>query len=290
MRIPILTYHSLNGADDSYGSNDHVALAADLNMIYSMDGRIVSLRSIVEEVLAPAPSSPKGKLQVAITFDDGANSDFIDFHHPEVGTYASFFNIIRASRLYKESRYCRDASFATSFVIASPEARWQLDHTCIAGRDDWRDDWWLSAAETDVLSIANHSWDHLHPTLSSVAQKDQKRGSFFDICDKGDADIQVLGAQDYIESKVGKRAEKLFAYPYGHVSEYLRDIYFPQNSDRILAAFSTAGEYVTETSNRWALPRFVCGDHWKNPDQLQGILEGACQGEPDTGATRTPIA
>src|SRR5204863_298793 len=62
----------------------------------------------------------------------------------------------------------------TAFVIASPEARAVLDRTCIAGLNQWRDVWWAEAAQTGILEIGNHSWDHTHPTLDSVAQRDQR--------------------------------------------------------------------------------------------------------------------
>jgi hypothetical protein len=46
----------------------------------------------------------------------------------------------------------------------------------------------------------------------------------------------------------------------------------------MLAAFSTAGEYATRESNRWDIPRFMCGLHWKSPEGLEKILRGAMHG------------
>ena len=38
MRVPILTYHALNASGWDYGTNDHVALAEDLELQIAMSG------------------------------------------------------------------------------------------------------------------------------------------------------------------------------------------------------------------------------------------------------------
>lgn len=152
-----------------------------------------------------------------------------------------------------------------------------LDRTCIAGLDQWRDTWWKEASESGILEIANHSWDHTHPTLEHVAQRDQQKGTFHGIDNPADADAQIVRANEYIDRVTGGRAVPLFAYPYGDTPDYLLRDYFPNQMARhkMLAAFSTAGDYATPHSGRWNIPRFVCGPHWKRPEDLERILRGA---------------
>ena len=67
-----------------------------------------------------------------------------------------------------------------------------------------------------------------------------------------------------------------FAYPYGHVSDFLRDEFFPEHvASDFRGALSTGGDYFTQQSCRWAIPRFVCGEHWQAPEGLEAILESA---------------
>jgi hypothetical protein len=53
--------------------------------------------------------------------------------------------------------------------------------------------------------------------------------------------------------------------------------YFPRFPDRHhqTAAFTTTGDYAAKGGNPWTIPRFMCGAHWKSPDELAKILAGA---------------
>lgn len=276
MKIPILTYHSLRGPGDDYASNDHLALQEDLRLLHELGGRVIDLGLLVECFSGRRNFDVLDGPHVAITFDDGAHFDFFDFFHPDVGYCRSFFNIILASDAY---RLRVGDAFATSFVIASPCARKILDRECIAGRDEWNDTWWLPAARSGVLRIANHSWDHVHPNLPHVAQQNQQKGSFLTVTCAGDAEVQIIHAQDYIESILGDLALKAFAYPYGEVNDFLSREYLPTVDNRVEAAFTTEGGYVTEDCCRWTLPRFVCGHHWKSSAELGILLEQAFSGQ-----------
>lgn len=134
-----------------------------------------------------------------------------------------------------------------------------------------------SAHEGGVLQIANHSWDHTHSSLDVVAQRDQIKGTFMDIDTWDDADRQIRQAEDYIEGILGRPSTRLFAVPYGCSVEYLHREYLPDfvSQHRQRACFETGGEYVTLKSNRWRLPRFTFGEHWKAPEGLARILAGA---------------
>lgn len=271
MKIPVLTYHSLHTPGNEYHNNDHVALEADLKLLKRMGYVPHRLSSLVDRFNHGRLDELSGHRVCAITFDDGVTHDYIDFFHPARGLLKSFATLLGEAAA--PMRGWRTPT-ATSFVIGSPEARDILDRTCIAGRDQWHDRWWLSAAESGTLDIGNHSWDHCHPNVPEVAQREQKKGNFFVIDSWEDAERQILDAEQHITSIIGDYSTRIFAYPYGHVNRFLREEFFPHYSDRFRAAFATGGDYMTETSNRWAIPRFVCGEHWKTPEELEQILNG----------------
>ncbi|MCL2309289.1 MAG: hypothetical protein FWC42_03290 [Proteobacteria bacterium] len=118
----------------------------------------------------------------------------------DLGYTPSFHTILRS---FKEIALEADKPFSTSFVIASPEARQELDKTCIAGRGQWRDTWWKPCVEANIIEIENHSWDHVHESLSSVALDSQEKGSFFAVNNLINARLQIKQAHEFISSKLG---------------------------------------------------------------------------------------
>lgn len=275
MRVPILTYHALDATGTTYETNNHVALAEDIRVMASCGFRVVSASRVVDAIAGEAP--PLEERCVAITFDDAPDFDYHDVTRPDLGLVKSFARVLKEgsslfSRLTGRGRLC-----ATSFAIASPEARAVLDRTCIAGLGEWRDDWWQAAQREGYLQIGNHSWDHTHPTLPTVSQREQRKGDFFGIDTYEDADAQIRCAEDYIEGKLGRPSARLFAFPYGEPVDYLVHEYLPRFAaeHRQRAAFINDSDYATMSTNRWRIPRFVCGWQWKSPEELAGILERA---------------
>ena len=270
--IPILTYHSLHAPGDTYAENDHVALASDLATIHAAGFECVSLMEIVQRLFAGDSGWFKERPRLGISFDDGCNHDYIDFEYPGIPTLRSFRTILEAFN--RDFRPARPAC-ATSFVIASPVATAELDRTCIAGRGQWDDRWWREAAAGGLIDIGNHSWDHLHPSLPFVCHSRDARDDFSRVDSLHDARMQIEQAESYIRWIVGEgRSTGLFAYPDGRCSEYLRQEYFPGQT-AICAAFGTHPGCIDASSDRWYLPRYVCGDHWSSPEQLQALLRGA---------------
>lgn len=274
-RVPILTYHSLHAPGVDYATNDHVALAEDLRLIFAEGFRVAPLTDIVAWICGNGGVYLDEGAWIGLSFDDGPDWDFVDYYGDAPQTHIkSMYRILCDANTpeLQESRFPRPT--AVSFVIASPDARRILDQTCIAGRNNWTDRWWAEAARTGVLQIGNHSWDHLHNTLPTVAQRNQQKGTFHVIDSFEDADIQVAQAEKLIRELAGGSTSRLFAYPYGEASEYLLKEYFPKHRHRhgITAAFVTGGDYATEHSDRWGIPRFVCGEHWKSPEELTNLL------------------
>jgi len=271
MRVPVLAYHSNNVGGNAYADNDHVALAVDLRTIHRLGLRIVPLGRVVDAFLGEAPQAEVER-SVAISFDDGSWFDWHDLDHPSCGMQRSFANVLRDFRAETGA-----AAHATSFVIVAPDARAVLDRTCLVGRGWWRDEWWRDAEREGLLAIESHSWDHNHATLPTTAQRDQAKGTFRTIDTWRDADAEIRQAEDWLDAHVRVPRAGLFAYPYGETNEYLVRDYLPRHRDRhrLSAAFGTAPAPVDAARERWNLPRYVCGHHWRSPDELATLLRDA---------------
>ena len=101
-----------------------------------------------------------------------------------------------------------------------------LDHQWIG------DHWWNAATATGRFHIGSHSWDHLSPSVSPVAQQEGRTGSFKWVTAFADADVQVRRAHEFIAARAPNPGAALFAYPYGDGSDYLIDEYLPAHGAR----------------------------------------------------------
>ena len=276
----VLTYHSHHVVGSDYARNDHIALAGDLEAITDTGCEIVSLETLIDGLLGTANGSAPhdARAQVAITFDDGPIYDFEGFTHPQFGPQRGFLNIMR-DFVSKRGRDAQPGLNATSFVIASPEARRIIEATYDAqytyvGAGAMTDAWWNPAIDTGLIAIANHSWDHLHPALPRVAHSRQAKADFTQVLDAQDADAQIADADAFIGARTQGRNAPFFAYPFGQYNAFLVEQYLPENARRLglRAAFAVKPRPITGHENRWCLPRFVCGDDWKSPEELLTIL------------------
>ena len=279
-RAVVLTYHSHHVVGPSYAENDHLALAMDLELITEVGGLLVPLADIVDSLVGDRDSrSPRhgAWLRVAITFDDGPNYDVMPLDHPVLGRQPGFLGVMRQF-IAKHGERCQSGLSATSFVIASPEARRVIETTfdpqyTFQEPGSMTDDWWDGAIDTGLISIANHSWDHLHPALSELAHSQQARADFARVRTPEDADRQIAAAGRFIAARTHGRASPFFAYPFGHYNEFLTKHYFPGvRTHGVRAAFTVDPRRVAPAQNVWRIPRFVCGDDWKSPGELEAIL------------------
>lgn len=271
MKPLVLTYHSHNIAGNEYGNNDLVTLYHDLRTLHQFGKKIIPLQTLVAW-LDGEVTDDRVDRSICLTFDDAPNLDFQDLSFPPHGQQRSGFNLLRDF----QAEYGRNAQpelHATSFAIASPQARQQLDTTCLFAQHWLTDDWWHDAQHSGLWSIQNHSWDHNHPAVSPVAQKAQNKGDFSQIDTFAECQAQIVHSADYIAQKTGIRPT-LFAYPYGQSSAYLRTVYFPDHAAEhgCRAAFGITPGAITRQSPRWDLPRFVCGLHWNTPEQFLELL------------------
>ncbi len=273
MRVPVLTYHAVNIAGNDYATNDHVALAADLHLIGEMGLRVVPLSWIVDQLLGTAQRDLERC--VALTCDDGTDLDFFDIDFPPHGVQRSFYNIMMDAA--SDPRLARSDLHLTCFVIASPEAREHLDRECIFGKGWMSERWWQPAVRSGRIAIENHSFDHNHASIPLPGIGGMQRGSFFPVDNRERADAEIVAAARYIDKAVAPARTTLFCYPYGNVNDYLRRDYFPNlhHVHGMRAAFGDGAQPVQDDSDRWNLPRYICGHHWKSQSELRAILSAA---------------
>lgn len=276
-KIPILTYHSHKVLGNSLETNDHIALYHDLRMIHEKGFLIAPLDWIVEWYLGERKELfPKC---VAITFDDGCDLDWINFDHSQYGFTKSFRTILEEFKIETENG--QPHLQASCFVIGSPTARKEIDDRGFQGWGILNDYWWKAAVNSGTLKIHNHSWDHNHPFVERTCQKNNLRGTFSSIDTYEESKNEVQRAAEYIGQKIHPSWPNLFAYPYGESSDYVRETYLPKflAEHKTIAAFGASGGYLTKSSFRWDLPRFVCGSSppsgWRTSGELQDILYAA---------------
>ena len=277
--IPVLCYHSWRIEGNDYGSNDHVAMARDLKALKEAGYQLLSVSLLVSALRnGSANQQFTGKRLVCVTFDDGFLYDVEDMTHPHIGLIPSFHTLLNRDDQIPE-RF-DEGPKAVAFVIASDQARKDLRLSSDPeGYWDLRNDWWLEAAQGDTIAIGNHSWDHTHPDVDQVKQREGKKGSFLAIDNAADAYAQVIEAQHEIDLHTRGRALKIFCYPYGDVPYFLQHDFMPTEAAEagILAAFGTARELVTPASDIWNLPRLVCGQHWDHESALIPLINNLKQ-------------
>jgi hypothetical protein len=268
-RLPILTWHSIRVIDNDYAGNDPLAFASDLRLLDRLGWTIQPIGEALE-ALARGRLEPK---TVALSVDGGSILDFEDVEHPSCGPQKSMARILRefAEEVGPKNRHQLHLS---AFVIASPEARAELDQADNPGRSLRPDHWWKAANETGLLSIESRSWDHNHAALKQTVQHENRRGDFRWIASEEECRLEVDQASDYIE-RVSNRRPQFFAYPDGQASDYIRSEYLPRFGPDIglKAAFSCQAEPVTTAADPWYLPRFVCGRDWASPEALESLLK-----------------
>lgn len=265
--IPVLTYHGYNIAGNDYAANDHVALAHDLDWLANQGWQLVPLAVAVDALFYRRddclPERP-----VCITFDDGTDLDWLDVEFGALGGQRSLYGILDD---FHRARPERPAAHATAFVIACPDARARMSAGALQHGHGMDESWWAQAERSRWLRIGNHSWDHRHPLV--VAPQDGG-GTFLTVDDEVQAARQVVDSGRYIARRTGTWPA-LFAYPWGQASDFLRFEFFPHRASGhgCRAAFGTEPGLMHDGSDRWYLPRFVCGQHWHDPDGLAALLQ-----------------
>lgn len=274
MHVPVLAYHAVNIDGNEYSNNDHVAFAADLRLIDDLGLRIVPLRWVVDQLLGLADRDLDRC--VALTCDDGSDFDFRDLEHAEHGRQRSLLNCMK-DFISERGAGKQPHMHLTVFAIASPEARTEIDRGCLVNQGWMNEHWWAEAQASGLIAIENHSWDHNHPAVQLALIDGMPRGSFLDVNNHARASAEIADATRYINARIAPQRTSIFCYPFSHVSRYLHDDYLPNfhHEHGMDAAMGDGATPVTMESDRWNLPRYICGWHWKTPQALRDILVAA---------------
>jgi len=264
-RVPILTYHSQNICGNDHARNDHVALQQDVRALYRAGHYVVPLDWVTDWLEGKRDDAGIDQA-VVLTFDDGCDFDVRDLVYPGHGLQRSFQGILLD--FLAEPRATHPSMHATAFVIASREARRIIDAGSLFGRGWISDDWWQGADAGGLIAVENHGWDHNHPDLAG-----ERRGAFHTVDTYEECLQQVVQAAGEIEVISGRRP-RYFAYPFGQSSAYMREQFFPQYAEihGCRAALGTDPGPVTRSSDRWNLPRFVCGRDWHSTQELLDLI------------------
>jgi peptidoglycan/xylan/chitin deacetylase (PgdA/CDA1 family) len=259
--VPVLTYHSQNIAGNDYATNDRQALASDIQAISQTGLRVISLSDFVDWLIGNLPEA-FARNTIVLTSDDAPIFDYEEVEYCDFGPQTPTRSILRNSNAH-----------ITLFAIASQQAREEIGEDALGNASFMTNRWWREAGRSPSAAIENHGWDHCHPAVSEPVGG---AGTFFGVSDYESCDQQVNKAADSIAAVTGRRPD-LFAYPYGESSDYLKNRYLPEHEKEhgMRAAVSTTPEYATRDSNRWDIPRFMCGRDWNSPEEFQVILDKA---------------
>ena len=205
----------------------------------------------------------------ALTLDDGLDFDFVELVHPFHGAQPSVRTVLEGhERAYGERMH------ATSFVIASPDARRQIAAREMLGYAWIGEHWWAAAVASGRFDIGNHGWDHVSPSVTTAAEPGGKAGSFRHVDTFDEADLQVRVAREYIAARAPNPGAAFFAYPYGDESAYAADDYLPRHVERhgTDRRVHRAARSDPRASDRWRLPRYTCGLDWRSTAELARIV------------------
>lgn len=264
----ILAFHSHNIAGNTYETNDHVALDASLALLAALGIPVLRLADVVRRLRDRTFATLPARF-ACITFDDGSDYDWKRLEHPVHGAQEPMAAIVRRHRRTLLGLVTLRAASATAFVIASPAAREQI----VGPGQPYRlsDDWWRAAQSSGYFDIGCHGWNHVHPQVAEMREAPELVEAFGNVRTAAEAQRQVGEAARFIRERAGPDAARLFAYPYGQVSDFLADEWLPRQDD-VLAAFTTVDRPLEADADLWRLPRYVCGWHWKSNDGLRAIV------------------
>lgn len=267
-QVPVLTYHAGNISGNSYQTNDRIAFQSDLYTLHHLGFCIISLHALIDWVLGLKELPQKDTPLVALSCDDGLDQDFLDGDFLQYGPQKSLYNLLKDFQ-NEVGIQQQPHAHLTAFVIADAKARQIIAKKSLRGQSLLNDSWWQTANESPLMSIENHSWDHRHPDIYSPDL------AHFSIIESAtEADRQIIQAKHEID-RLANTDSQLFCYPWGQTNNYLTQEYLPNRAARagIKAAFTCEPKAVSKTTNRWLVPRFVCGPDWHSPQQLQKLLK-----------------
>jgi peptidoglycan/xylan/chitin deacetylase (PgdA/CDA1 family) len=269
----VLTFHAQNVSGPTYETNDHVALDESIALLHRIGMPVLRALEVVRRLRRGVFGTLPERF-VCLTFDDGTDFDWRDLPLGGQGRQPSMHAVLRKHSRRIAGPWWLRRFPATSFVIASPQARAEISQSAFQDPALMSDDWWRAAQSSGLMDIGSHGWDHVHPAVAAVRARPGLAEAFHSIRGGGDAQLQVEDSLAFIRAKAGGDAGRLFAYPYGQVSEFLATEHFPQQRET-WGAFGCDPHPMEAGSDPWRLPRYVCGHDWKSNDDLLRLVAGA---------------
>ena len=266
----VLTFHSHNISGQDYATNDHVALDGTLTLLARLGIPVLRLLDVVRSLRAGTFARLPARF-ACITFDDGSDYDWRDLEFRGHGVQRSMGTILRAHSRRLLGLLWMNRAHATSFVIASPQARREISATALGDAALMTDTWWREAQRSGLIDIGAHGWDHVHPAVTTISRRPELIERFDRVDNVGEAQLQIDRAGAAIRRIAGSEAAQIFAYPYGQVSDFLADDYFRRQSSMIAAVMAKPAP-VTAQSDPWRVPRYVCGPDWRSDDDLRALV------------------
>ena len=266
----VLTFHSHNISGQDYATNDHAALDSTLTLLTALRIPVLRLLDVARSLRAGTFARLPPRF-ACITFDDGSDYDWRDLEFRGHGVQRSMGAILRGHSRKLLGLVWMKRAHATSFVIASPEARREISATALGDAALMTDTWWREAQRSGLMDLGTHGWNHVHPAVSEMASRPDLIERFDRIATAAEADLQVANAFEAIQARAGRDAGRLFAYPYGQVSDFLAEEYFPKQGS-IVAAFGAVPTPLVAASDPWRLPRYVCGPDFRSDGDLQALI------------------
>jgi len=209
-----------------------------------------------------------------LTFDDGSDYDWRELEFPGHGRQRSMRAILRAHSTKLLGLAWRRRAHATTFVIASGDARREIAASALGDPGLMTDGWWRAAQASGLMDVGTHGWNHVHPAASEMQAQPDLIERFDRVATPAEAALQVDRAYDAIHATAGGDAGRVFAYPYGQVSEYIATQHLPAQKN-VVAAVSVEPKPLHAQSDPWRIPRFVCGPDWNDEAGLDAILRAA---------------
>jgi peptidoglycan/xylan/chitin deacetylase (PgdA/CDA1 family) len=265
----VLTFHSHNVCGNTYETNDHVALDESLALLESLRIPVLRLLDAVRRLRGGTFDTLPQRF-ACLTFDDGSDYDWRDLEFPGHGPQRSMRSILRAHSRKILGLVWTKRAHATSFVIASDQARREIAASALGDAGLMTDGWWRMAQASGLVDIGAHGWNHVHPAVSEMSARPELV-EHFERIDACDAPLQVSRSFETIRARAGGDSARIFAYPYGQVADFLADEYFPRQRE-IVAAMTAAPRPLMADSDPWRLPRYVCGPDWKSNPELKALL------------------
>ena len=179
----VLTFHSHNISGNTYETNDHVALDETLTLLEQLRIPVVRMLEAVRRLRRGSLDTLPERF-ACLTFDDGSDYDWRELEFPGHGRQRSMRAILRAHSTKLLGLAWRRRAHATTFVIASGDARREIAASALGDPGLMTDGWWRAAQASGLMDVGTGLFtrDVFAAHLSRLAKASQTTGRPLSIC------------------------------------------------------------------------------------------------------------